>query len=72
MSVDTKRRFLLFLDPDPHLASLFIFGKCAMMCVCVCVGTRVCVQVSTISESPPIMENLRCDWAPMSNRFYLV
>jgi hypothetical protein len=23
-------------------------------------------------ESPPIMGNLRCDWAPMSNRFYLI
>ena len=44
MSVDTKRRFLLFLDPDPHLASLFIFGKCAMMCVCVCGNTCVCAS----------------------------
>jgi hypothetical protein len=32
----------------------------------------VCVQVSTNLESPPIMRNLRCDWASMSNRFYLV
>ena len=42
--------------------------------VCVCVGTRVCVcvHVSTSLESPPIMENLRCYWAPMSNRFYLI
>jgi hypothetical protein len=35
-------------------------------------GTSVCVRVSTNLESPPIMGNLRCDWAPMSNRFYLV
>jgi hypothetical protein len=35
---------------------------------CVC----VCVHVSTSLESPPIMRNLRCDWAPMSNRFYLI
>jgi hypothetical protein len=50
-----------------------------MMCVCVCGGgggggrgTRVCVRVSTSLESPPTMGNLRCDWASMSNRFYLV
>jgi hypothetical protein len=30
------------------------------------------VHVSTSLESPPIMGNLRCDWAPMSNRFYLI
>jgi hypothetical protein len=40
--------------------------------VCVCAGTRVCVHVSTSLESPPIMGNSRCDWAPISNRFYLV
>jgi hypothetical protein len=40
--------------------------------VCVCVGTRVCVHMSTSLESLPIMRNLRCDLAPMSNRFYLV
>jgi hypothetical protein len=43
-----------------------------MCCVCVCEGTRVCVQVNTNLESPQIMGNLRCDWALMSNRFYLV
>ena len=43
-----------------------------MCCVCDCERTRVCVQVSTNLESPPIMRNLRCDWAPMSNKFYLV
>ena len=32
----------------------------------------MCVHVSTSLESPPIMGNLRCDWAPLSNRFYLV
>ena len=32
----------------------------------------VCVHVSTSLESPPIMGNLRCDWEPMSNRFYLI
>jgi hypothetical protein len=36
--------------------------------VYVCVGTRVCVHVSTNLESSPIMGNLRYDWAPMSNR----
>jgi hypothetical protein len=51
---------------------------CVYVCVCVCVyvcvfaGTRVCVHVSTNLESPPIMGNLGCDWAPISNRFYLV
>ena len=28
-----------------------------------------CVRVSTNLESPPIMGNLRCDWAPMSIDF---
>jgi hypothetical protein len=50
--------------------SLFEFRD--VSCVCVCVGTHVCVHVSTSLESPPIMGNLRCDWASMSNRFYLV
>ena len=46
--------------------------------MCVCVGggggehVCVCVRLNTNLESPPNMGNLRCDWAPMSNRFYLV
>ena len=43
-----------------------------MSCVCVYGNMCTCVRVSTSLESPPIMGNLRCDWAPMSNRFYLV
>ena len=33
-----------------------------MSYVCVCVCVCVCVHVSTSLESPPIMENLRCDY----------
>jgi hypothetical protein len=45
--------------------------------VCVCGGGGggnmcTCMRVSTNLESPLTMGNLRCDWAPMSNRFYLV
>ena len=32
-------------------------------------NTCMCVRVSTNLESPPTMGNLRCDWAPMSNRY---
>ena len=39
---------------------------------CVCGNMCTCVRVSTNLEWPPTMGNLRCDWAPMSNRFYLV
>ena len=46
--------------------------SCLCVCVCVCGNTYVCEHVSTSLESPPIMGNLRCDWAPMSNRFYLI
>jgi hypothetical protein len=35
-------------------------------------NTCVCVHVSTFLESLPTMGNLRFDWVPMSNRFYLV
>jgi hypothetical protein len=64
----------IFLDTDPHLASVcmisisFPFRDMS----CVCVGTCVRVSVCTNLESPPTMGNLRCDWAPMSNRFYLI
>ena len=69
-------RFLFFLDPDPHLASimcvlyLFSVSRCEL---CVCVGTcvRVCVWAQIWSRHQS-WEILRCDWAPMSNRFYLV
>jgi hypothetical protein len=65
----------LFPNPDPYLASVDLVFLCFEMCVvrvCVCGNTCVCVHVSTILESLPIMGNLRCDWAPISNRFYLV
>ena len=62
-------RSIYFLDPNPHLASL-LFGN--MYNVGGGGGTRAGVQLSTNLESPPIMENLRCDWAPISNRFYLI
>jgi hypothetical protein len=68
--------FLIFLDTDPHLASVCVisisFSFRDMSCVCVCGNMCKCVLVSTNLESPPIMGNLGCDWAPMSNRFYLV
>ena len=73
--VDTEKNsnFFFFLDPDPHLAkSISLFVSRCELCVCVCAGTRVCVRVGTNLESPPIMGNLRYDWAPISNRFYLV
>jgi hypothetical protein len=64
----------LFPNLDPHLASVdlvFLLFEIVNR-VCVCGNTCVCVHVSTNLESPPIMRNLRCDWAPMSNRFYLI
>ena len=41
--------------------------------LCVCVGTcvRVCVWAQIWSRHQP-WEILRCDWAPTSNRFYLI
>jgi hypothetical protein len=67
---------LFFLDTDPHLASvvcvLYLFSVsryelrvCMGTCVCVCVWAQIW------SRHQP-WEILRCDWAPMSNRFYLI
>ena len=71
-----ERVFSFFLDSDPYLPSVcdlsISFPFRDMSCVCVCGNTCVCACVSTSLESPPIMSNLRCDWAPISNRFYLV
>ena len=67
---------LFFLDTEPHLASvvcdLYLFSVSRYES-CVCVGTcvRVCVWAQIWSRHQP-WEILRCDWAPMSNRFYLV
>ena len=63
---------VFFLVPTPIWRVSLFFGREGMCVVCVCVGTRVCVHVSTILESPPTMGNLRYDWAPTSNRFYLI
>ena len=67
---------LFFLDTDPHLASvvcvLYLFSVsryelcvCGNLCACVCVWAQIwsCHQP---------WEILRCDWAPMSIRFYLI
>jgi hypothetical protein len=71
-----KVGLFFFLDLDPHLANVCMisisFSFRDMSYVCVCGNMCMCVRVSTSLESPPIMGNLRCDWAPMSNRFYLV
>jgi hypothetical protein len=65
--------FIFSLIPTP-VWRVSLFFRREGMCVCVCVREHVCVCVhgSTNLESPPTMGNLRCDWAPMSNRFYLV
>jgi hypothetical protein len=67
---------LFFLDTDPHLACVCVisisFPFRDMSCVCVCGNLCTCVRVCTNLESPPTMGNLRCGWAPISNRFYLV
>jgi hypothetical protein len=70
--VDTEKKLLtnlllksfsFSLIPTPiWRVNLFFFVSRCELCVC----------VSTILESPPIMGNLGCDWTPMSNRSYLV
>jgi hypothetical protein len=49
---------------DPYLFSVSRYE------LCVCGNLYTCVRVSTNLESPQSWEILRCDWAPMSNRFY--
>ena len=67
--------FLFFLDTDPHLASVCVISISFPFrdTSCVCVGTcvRVCVWAQIWSRHQS-WEILRCSWAPMSNRFYLV
>jgi hypothetical protein len=40
--------------------------------LCVCGNLCVCVRMSAIWSRHQPWEILRCDWAPMSNRFYLI
>ena len=47
--LEVVRSLLLFLDSEPHLASVcvisisFPFRDMSCVCVCVCAGTRVCM-----------------------------
>ena len=54
--------FILFLDTDPHLASvvcdLYLFSVSRYE-LCVCGNMCSCVRVSTNLESPPTMGNFK-------------
>ena len=52
---------------NPHLASFDLYV--ANVCVGVR-GTHVCISKHKFGVTTN-HEKLRCDWAPMSNRFYL-
>ena len=69
-SVDTGGKFsfiflcfFIFLDTDPHLASVCVisisFPFRDRSCVCVCGNLCTCVHMSTNLESPPTMENFK-------------
>ena len=69
-------RFYFSQIPTPIWRVLCVFSISFQFrdtsCVCVWELVYVCVRMCTNLESPPTMGNLRCDWAPMSNRFYLI
>ena len=68
-AVDTGGKFLdsfilfIFLDTDPHLASVYVisisFLSRDMSCVCMCGNLCTCVHMSTNLESPPTMGNFK-------------